>query len=803
MPKTRDNHFVPQWYQSGFISDQSKKIHYLDLNPDTKKLSNGRVITMNYKWQRPTSQCFYQTDLYTTFFGDYINDEIERFLFGKIDDTGAKAVRAYIDTNMQGWHTHFRDFFAYIDSQKIRTPKGLDWIKSHYPNLSQLDLMIEMQEIRNIHCTLWTEGVREIVSAHNSKVKFITTDHPVTVYNYACDPSSEQCLYPNDPSITLKGTQTLYPLDENHCLILTNLEYAQDHDKHDPLEKRTNSRLVRQSIAKTDALIRSRNLNDVEVSTINLILKKRAKRYIAASKEEWLYPEKNISSPWSDLKSVLLPPSNELYHFGGEMIVGYKDGSSYYQDEFGRTKPENKYLKKDINKSVIKRNDICGCGSGKKYKKCCIDIPENERPTWDVLSIRERNLILYRGIDDILGFNKGKDWDEVRRELNNDKIIKIHDLYDFLWPIETDIFNLLPKSDETLRAVYTGMLDPRLITQFALGSAPYFDEIIIQHPFVHPRSVQPDFDPIKFPHQYKSQTIKNIILFMYLRPFVDAGVINFIPDPCVFDNYLHHQMINMANSRRNTQKINKKEEERYLALHKEDFERTMRELPKEQQIHMIRKAIPDISQKKVDILLKHMEEQRVQDPLALLQEDAYSEGGQLMISSMTPNFEMVLLIAQVTRSVILTDSETRWEELIKAQNKVGGFPTYPWVDLCNLIASKEFYYSAIPETNFENRMNSNFEGLRKSLRDIYSLVKQNKFILSDDLTEKLKLNFIKGHEETIKYFDKSDPYNFTGKMSFLIPKGGFVNNNVQRLLLKSGSENHLSYAPVVVYIEPT
>ena len=70
---------------------------------------------------------------------------------------------------------------------------------------------------------------------------------------------------------------------------------------------------------------------------------------------------------------------------------------------------------------------------------------------------------MYRGVYDILGFNDGKNWDDVRRELSNDQIVDIHQLYWALWPIKTDIFSLLPRPDETLRIVYTGVLDPRTI----------------------------------------------------------------------------------------------------------------------------------------------------------------------------------------------------------------------------------------------------------------------------------------------------------------------------------------------------
>ncbi len=125
-----------------------------------------------------------------TGYGTAVNDEVERKLFGDIDTRGAQAVRAFWGEDASDWHRHFTTFFEYLDIQKIRTPKGLDWLSAQYPRLTQNDLMIEMQGIRMMHCTIWTEGVREIVSAQDSDVKFILSDHPVTIYNYAIPPDA-------------------------------------------------------------------------------------------------------------------------------------------------------------------------------------------------------------------------------------------------------------------------------------------------------------------------------------------------------------------------------------------------------------------------------------------------------------------------------------------------------------------------------------------------------------------------------------------------------------------------------------
>lgn len=423
MSITRRNHYVPIWYQKRFLLPTQTKLWLLDLWPDTKKLLNGSTVTMNtLHWWTP-QQCFYEYDLYTTSFFGFVNDEIERYLFGTIDTYGSAAIHAFIDNDIAELHKLFSKFFEYLDAQKIRTPKGLDWIKSKYSGLTQLQLMLEMQQIRKMHCTMWIEAVREIVSAEDSDIKFLITDHPITIYNRDCTPNSDNCKYPSDPATAFKGSQTIFPLDLNHCLILTNLEYAQNPLSKDMLYNRTNARNFGQTISRIDTMIRSRKLKDKEVKIINYILKARARKYIAAAKKEWLYPEVDIQESWSQLGQVLLPPKNELYHFGGEIYIGYKDGTTQYQDAFGRTAGELPYLKKPERKSKIGPNEPCICGSGKKYKKCCRGKDSTDMPLTTERSIRERNLMFYRMITNILGLTKkGKTWEDVRRELSDKQV---------------------------------------------------------------------------------------------------------------------------------------------------------------------------------------------------------------------------------------------------------------------------------------------------------------------------------------------------------------------------------------------
>ena len=787
MSETRDNHYVPQWHQRGFIEEGKNKLHHLKRK--VISLPDGTNKTLYPKKLYTPAQCFYEKDLYTTFFGKNINDEIERKLFGDIDGNGSSAVRAFLGDDQDKWHKHFHDFFVYLDAQKLRTPKGLDWIRSKYPSLGQNELMREMQAIRTLHCTLWTEGVREFVSAKDSDVKFILSDHPVSIYNYACAPESEYCTYPNDPDIALKGTQTIYPLDSNRCLILTNLQYAQDPDGTNPLEQRTNATKMRNSMVNTIEFINHRSLTCDEVIKINHIIKSRANECVAASSSQWLNPEENIDCEWAELRTVLMPPQDGV-RFGGEIFAGYADGSTYYQDAFGRTTPQHDFLDKCIDESVLGRNDFCGCGSGKKYKKCCNGVSEGKRTTWTAASVRERNLALCNAIKDILGLDSGKTWTDVRREITEDQIVDIYQFYALLWPSETDIYSLLPKPDGKFRAMYSGILDVRTIGVHALGMAPHFDELLIQNPMINPNKVNPEFSPIKSPGKYKYQALKDFLFMLNIEPLIHYGIINLIPDPNDFDLKLYREMLGMARDRQSAS-ISDRDRKLHYRLMTEDLLNLTHMMPREVKVSMLTSQLSltkQSAEKTIDTL--HANEEAA--PLMLLQYINPGEGGQFMLNSMGPNYEMALFIAQVTGSVILTDSETRWNELQAAQHRSLCVVNNPWADVYSPLNIIALDFEAIDQ--FVKSSKGEFVKIRDFLKSADNLVTSSN---SDE--NKIKLM----SRKAMSLFDglENRPDLDTAKLTVLSPEGGFYDTNVQRLLLKSNCQQYLNKVNSVYFIE--
>ncbi|WP_323847031.1 hypothetical protein [Microbulbifer magnicolonia] len=331
----------------------------LDLSPERIITPDGREVKKGEVLVKGPGKFFFEIDLYTTKYFGVENDDIEKYLFGRIDTDGSAAVAALSSQNwMREIHDHILNYYEYMDAQRLRTPKGLSWLIGLVKPKNYNDLLIGMQKIRRMHCTMWVEASMEVVSAGNSDTKFVVTDNPVTLYNPAFYPGSKQCKFPHDPGIHLKGTRTIFPLDLNHCAILTNIEYARSPGKLKAGKPRTNPRYFDNTIANYDDIIRERDLDEQQVLAINYILKSRAKRYVAAARRDWLFPEKGLKKKdWATLDRVFISKSVKLLGRGKEIFIGGADGRLIAtQDEFGR-KPKSRKEWNEKEKQVQAMHD--------------------------------------------------------------------------------------------------------------------------------------------------------------------------------------------------------------------------------------------------------------------------------------------------------------------------------------------------------------------------------------------------------------------------------------------------------------
>ena len=804
---TRRNHYVPIWYQKGFFLGSRSKLQYLDLDPRTEP-SNGRVIVRRELELCSPKRCFMERDLYTTRLGGRLNDDFEKLLFGEIDAKGARAVRAFVDGNPKVIHDCFQSFFAYLNAQKLRTPKGLDWTKNRYPSLTQSDLMLEMQQLRQMHCTMWFESVREVVSAEKSDVKFIVTDHPVTTYNAAHAPASSACHYPEDPSIGLKGTQTVFALDADHCLILTNLEYAREPTGVDLLAPRQNARYSSQTLTRADAMLRTRMLTRDQVVAINFLLKARSRKYVAGYEESWLFPEKTGAIAWKDIGRILLPPGDMLGQFGGEILIGFGDGSTRYQDAFGRTDTSYRFLKKEVLPAPPRPNDPCGCGSGRRYKKCCSGVAIEDRPPWDVYSIRDRNLFFCNAVADILGLNKGKTWEDVRRHLSNEQVKSVHEMLKALWPKETNIADLLPRPDRrAFRGVYMGFVDPRTIAVSVISSLLYFDEIVILNPFPNPVYCNPDYSPTKSPAQHKSQMLKNVRVLLMLQPFIDTGVVHFVPDPMEFNSDFRRVMMEMIGKRGANWVPKPDEMQSELALAQDDFQRMMLRMPEDQLRREIRERQPNITVGQLERAIQYKKEKLANDPLALLQPlSVGKDSGQIQVFR-GMNLELALFVAHLTGAAIYTDEPAYWRQLheqTSATKDVG--QRFHWAPVAEKLRSLRFLVEANPLINLEARNAGKLGRMRRVFRRIWNtaLAHGNDADFDEVATQvadNLQNANVKAGAEWDTCSTTIDPSaRLRRRIEFSAPLKGFSMNSVHRLLITSGRTKYTELVPIALFL---
>ena len=808
MQPSRHNHYVPKWYQKGFICGTRSTIYYLDLDPPTRELPGGRTILGNAHRLRPPKRCFQEKDLYTTWFGCMLNDDIERHLFGSIDTIGAAAVRAFISNNAQDIHRYFQRFFEYLDAQKLRTPKGLDWIKTKYPNLTQLDLMMEMQHLRQMHCTMWGECVREIVSAKESNVKFIVTDHPVTTYNPTYIPESTVCQYPNDPLTALNGTQTVFALDAEHCLILTNLEYAKDPTKVDLRAPRQNVRYLGSSLVRTDAIIRTRSLSRDEVISINLLLKARSRQYLAAYEPEWLFPEKAATVAWEEIGKILLPPRDGLGDFGGEVFICYNDGTTEYRDAFGRSEPNHQFLKKKTQQTAPGPNDSCSCGSGLRFKKCCRDIAENDRPPWNVYSIRDRNRMFCNKVVDILSLNQNKTWEDVRRELSGDQVKRIHEILEMLWPTDTNIADLLPRPNRrAFRAVYMGLIDPRTIAESVISSLAYFDEIFVLNPFQNPRHMSPEYSPTHSPVQHKSQLLKNVRVLFALRPFIDVGIVHLVPDPMGFNSDFRCELMAMVGERTATWNPKAKETELFRALIEDDLQRKMLRLPDNQLKLWIRESLPNIDPERLEAVVARRKANLVHDPLALLQPLLPNgpQGGCLQVFR-SMNLELALFVAQLTGAAIYTDQQVYWRQLLEHTSAASAGQRSGWEPLVAKMARLSFPIELNGAINLKIRETAKLCRMRRLFRHFWNTAlppcdDAEDHRITQQLAIRLENAYIQSGLEWNQCNTTMGPSRrLRRRIELSVPRAGFDLNSVHRLLVISGRTTHLESVPIALLL---
>lgn len=466
---------------------------------------------------------------------------------------------------------------------------------------------------------------------------------------------------------------------------------------------------------------------------------------------------------------------------------------------------------KKMNK--IGRNDPCPCGSGLKYKKCCLDKNTFEKLPY---SLNERTLILYKEMVDVFGLNKVKKWNDIKKFITGDRISYFHKVIASLWPPDTNLETLLPKHDDgKLRALYMGRDRPDLVLQNIVRYTLYTDEILILLPFQNPWSLKPKFNPVENPDQFKSYMLQNIDFVQRLAPWIISGHVKLIPDPGDFDYDLRMKTMEMAENNKVKLKFNPEdipEDYEYLKGRIKPF---IMNAPEEYLRKSIQQWRPGFSSDETDKLIESLRKSAQNDPYTISEPIAESQG-QLLISKCGTSLEMGLYICNLTGAYMYTDWKPKWDLILSSADSSGN--NNVWSPLTKAFQNLNFKFLNNVDPNFacSLRNDGRLENFRSFLRKTWNELKKEDVGLSDssigmNFADELKVAYAQASSEW-ESIDKNLLQRLgvggavsailSGGMNWEIPASGFAISGVTSLLAaKYDRKRFKTASPMSVLID--
>jgi hypothetical protein len=239
----------------------------------------------------------------------------------------------------------------------------------------------------------------------------------------------------------------------------------------------------------------------------------------------------------------------------------------------------------------------------------------------------------------------------------------------------------------------------------------------------------------------------------------------------------------------------------------EDNRRSMMLLmPPDSMRRKMRELMPHLNHAQVEAAMRYTEQTKEMDPLAVLQEGSLEggkDGGQMTMFKLVPNFEITMYLAQATGACIVTDSPFRWKEIDRAIRQRFKAATPGLAALVSDIERSKFAFPQNVTDVATAALEKNGAGYHDLFRDLFKyLSKLEERGAKPNREAQMVGRFAKTHSAAQGALQKSGVPVKDGHISCVFPPGGIQDNTVNRLLLMSSSERHLSNVPMAFFIEP-
>lgn len=333
------------------------------------------------------------------------------------------------------------------------------------------------------------------------------------------------------------------------------------------------------------------------------------------------------------------------------------------------------------------RNEKCPCGSGKKYKYCClgeVDWDSLVNAPLDIvsryLSIRGKNLLFIAKIMEATGFDffsKNRDFAKYKKSFTKEAVYDIYSVIPIIWPDLNDYERCIGKEENALISLYVGNYDPEAVFRAISRLSLYCDKIYLVDPFVRATHLREEYSPLVHPENNRVTTIKNAFLWLSLFPWIQAGIVNIIRPIDDFHPEMIHEIINIERSRFEKYSELKIELEKEVAnkIKKMSItDRGMQEnfflsMPDDTLLEFYRETAEGSPFCGEQEFMKWIQKKREGHPYFV--ERMPGQSAEFIQESTGASYELAKRICLKTKAHIVTDMRVRWMEMALDRQEAG------------------------------------------------------------------------------------------------------------------------------------
>lgn len=175
----------------------------------------------------------------------------------------------------------------------------------------------------------------------------------------------------------------------------------------------------------------------------------------------------------------------------------------------------------------------------------------------------------------------------------------------------------------------------------------------------------------------------------------------------------------------------------------------------------------------------------------------------MRLMKLAPNFEISLYLAQAMGASVVTDSIFRWNEMKRAMRRSNPLRPAPLASLAAAISGSAFGFPPDPADIQTLAASGACQEFPALMRDTYKyLTRYAERGAKPNVEQNLAARFARAHTGVEKHLATKKIWANQGRIQCVFPAGGIQDNNVNRLLLMSSSEDHLPNVPMAFYMTP-